>query len=42
MLDVFAEVTARIPDRPRVEVEQELDDLRRARKQGGRRRRGPK
>ena len=42
MLDVFAEVTARIPDRPRVEVEQELDEVRRARKEGGRRRRSPK
>lgn len=36
LLDVFTEVTDRIPDRPRVEVERELDDVRRARRAGGR------
>ena len=36
LLEVFDQVTDRIPDRPRAEVEQELDDVRRAREGGGR------
>lgn len=35
-LALFDEVVARIPDRPREEVEQELDDIRAARRKGGR------
>ncbi|MCH7530654.1 MAG: ribbon-helix-helix protein, CopG family [Gemmatimonadetes bacterium] len=42
LLELFAEVTARIPDRPRAEVEQELDDVRTARKEGGRGSLGPR
>ena len=37
MLDVFDEVTAPIPDRPREEVERELAELRDSRRSGGRR-----
>jgi len=37
MLRVFDEVVPRIPSRPRAEVERELDDVRRARRAGGRR-----
>lgn len=37
MLEVFDDVTADIPDRPRSEVEAELDEVRRARRAGGRR-----
>lgn len=36
MLAVFDTVTPAIPDRPREEVEEELEELRRARKAGGR------
>ena len=36
LLEVFTEVTARIPNRPRVEVEHELEDVRAARGEGGR------
>jgi len=36
MLSVFDEVTAAIPDRPREEVESELQAIRRAREAGGR------
>ena len=41
LLEVFDQVTDRIPDRPRAEVEQELDDVRRAREGGGRGRLNP-
>ena len=41
LLEVFDQVTDRIPDRPRGEVEQELDDVRRAREGGGRGSRNP-
>ena len=37
VLDVFDEVTGRIPDRPRAEAEAELEGVRRARRAGGRR-----
>jgi len=37
MLKLFDEVTASIPHRPRVEVEKELAEVRRARRSGGRR-----
>lgn len=37
MLGVFDEVTAAIPDRPRREVDSELEAIRRARDAGGRR-----
>ena len=37
MLRLFDELTREIPDRPRSEVEGELEDLRRARRVGGRR-----
>jgi hypothetical protein len=37
VLDVFDETTARIPDRPRAEVEAELEAVRNARRAGGRR-----
>jgi len=36
LLDVFDEVTAKIPDRPREQVERELEELRKARRRGGR------
>jgi Ribbon-helix-helix protein, copG family len=36
LLGVFDEVTADIPDRPREEVRRELDDVREARRGGGR------
>ena len=36
MLSVFDEVTAAIPDRPREEVDKELEAIRRARQAGGR------
>ena len=36
LLEAFDEVTPRIPDRPRGEVERELDDVRSARRAGGR------
>ena len=36
LLGVFDELTDRIPDRPREQVERELDDARRAREEGGR------
>lgn len=36
MLDTFDRVVPAIPDRPREEVEAELTELRRARKEGGR------
>jgi len=37
ILDVFDEVTARIPDRPRKEVTAELEEVRSTRRGGGRR-----
>jgi len=37
LLRVFDEVTSRIPDRPRAEVETELENARTARRGGGRR-----
>lgn len=37
MLDVFDEVTAEIPDRPRREVERELEEIHASRRSGGRR-----
>jgi len=37
MLSVFDEVTAAIPDRPREEVDNELEAIRRAREASGRR-----
>lgn len=37
MLGVFDEVTPDIPDRPRSEVEAELEEIRAARRTGGRR-----
>ena len=37
MLKLFDAVTASIPQRPRVEVERELAEVRRARRSGGRR-----
>lgn len=37
MLEVFDEVTERIPDRPRALVDAELDEIRDARREGGRR-----
>ena len=37
MLKLFDEVTAGIPHRPRAEVEEELAEVRRARRSGGRR-----
>jgi hypothetical protein len=40
VLDVFDEVTGRIPDRPRTEVEAELEAVRSARRAGGRRNAG--
>ena len=40
LLGVFDEVTARIPDRPREEVEAELDQVRKNRRSGGRATRG--
>lgn len=36
LLDVFDDVTARIPDRPRSAVEAELEEIRDARREGGR------
>lgn len=36
MLDTFDEVVGRIPHRPRDEVEEELAELQRARRRGGR------
>lgn len=36
-LKTFDEVVAALPDRPRTEVERELDAIRRARRGGGRR-----
>ena len=36
LLDLFDDVTSRIPDRPRAEVEQEFDEVSNARRQGGR------
>ncbi len=36
LLDLFDEVTGRIPDRPRTEVERECEDIRAARRTGGR------
>lgn len=36
MLDTFDRVVPTIPDRPRDEVRAELEELRRARKEGGR------
>lgn len=36
LLEVFDELTERIPDRPREQVESELDDVRGAREKGGR------
>lgn len=36
MLRLFDELTARIPQRPRAEVERELETLKRARRSGGR------
>ena len=36
LLEVFDQVTDRIPDRPRGEVERELTDVRKARRKGGR------
>lgn len=36
MLDVFDEVISRIPERPAEEVDEELSELRRARREGGR------
>jgi len=37
VLEVFDETTERIPDRSRAEVEAELEDVRNARRAGGRR-----
>lgn len=37
LLHVFDDVTATIPDRPRSEVDEELEDARNARRGGGRR-----
>jgi len=37
LLDTFDEVVARIPRRSRAEVERELEEVRRARRRGGRR-----
>ena len=37
MLALFDEATAALPDRPRAEVEEELEEVRRARRSGGRR-----
>lgn len=37
LLATFDEAVARLPDRPRSEVEAELEELRRARRAGGRR-----
>lgn len=37
LLAAFDEVSPRIPDRPRGEVEAELEEIRRARRAGGRR-----
>ncbi|MCG6954524.1 MAG: ribbon-helix-helix protein, CopG family [Gemmatimonadetes bacterium] len=42
LLQVFDDVTARIPDRPRSEVEGELAEVRNARRGGGRRSRESK
>jgi len=36
MLEVFDDVTADIPERPRTEVETELEEMREARRGGGR------
>ncbi|HEY2933612.1 MAG TPA: ribbon-helix-helix protein, CopG family [Acidobacteriota bacterium] len=41
LLEVFDEVTARIPRRPLAEVEEEISELRKARRAGGRRSRRP-
>jgi hypothetical protein len=37
LLAVFDDVTPRIPDRPRGEVDRELEDVRAGRREGGRR-----
>lgn len=37
MLQLFDDLTEKIPDRPRAEVEKELDEARRERRSGGRR-----
>jgi metal-responsive CopG/Arc/MetJ family transcriptional regulator len=37
MLELFDDVTARVPHRPRADVEEELAEVRRARRSGGRR-----
>ena len=36
LLEVFDEVTSEIPERPRTEVDKELTEVRRSRREGGR------